>query len=928
MKNTKTISLFVSVIFTTAFFNAACAAETPPINPGPSITPPTEIPGTVNCFDYYKFGSVQVDVESEINSTVSGVPMTFKATIKNDNDYPVVDGAVYAKVFHRQVNEDKAHANGNFLVDQFFVQENISLDAKENKNIDFTWQIPSYALTGEYQIAMFFTSAKKFNLLGLSFTDDVVGNTLNFQVSGELKTNVDFNKNTVQINDQNYHFAAFPPRFKDEDIIVKAELVNSTEEPQAIPVTYKLYSWDGQLESNLIDTKSEVINLEPNQTKQVSYTIQDKTSPVYYMVIESQFQDTKSILDIRTVREDQNKVRINFPAITNYPLKQNQKNTLFVCAHNSGTKDVIENNKLVLTLMDERQNQIHQYVYTGQISGAMMGLKDDFTPQKDYANFTLKAELYTDNQLVDSAEMKYDCSEINKEACPKTNNIFTTESKGLSLIAIASIIVIIIIAVSLIIMLLKKKGRKRNIYTRLLVMGFVMAASLLFGGVRGVDAKSVVWNGNWGGFNLWYYSSFGATVVLNSQQVSVEYRAILKNASTGSVINENSTVPVGTSFAISTLHQDSDISWFASGYAMDSPYGYWKSDAGQPDGWLCISGNYIATPWAYLIKADTYASLSIAPPIKTVTYSGTASLSCDASKMNCKIVSPGTIKAIINFATTNAKWWVSTSGWGCAVTGANDTASSFIPAQSISYNISAFALPPANKAPVVNVVGPIASLTNVAQTFTATANDPENDTVRYGFDWDNSGAVDQWMQASGVYINSGAPGQVAAHSWITAGNKNIRVQACDSKGACAWSNVLPINITTPPPVPVYSCTGADPANTDITGLCSGDSINLAFDAPKTAVASCTDGAKCEYTCKVGFNFVGGNCVAAACSPDNTCLSHVRSPWFGCTATCGGGIGTEYATCDNGCSGTGTAAQSCTNNTPCPSSGGQIEVSPS
>ncbi|TSD00278.1 MAG: hypothetical protein Athens071425_632, partial [Parcubacteria group bacterium Athens0714_25] len=176
--------------------------------PTPTISEPVQLEGSVDCFDYYKFGSVQVDVEGTLNSTVSGVPITFVGKIKNNNSYPVVGGAVYVKVFKKQDNEDSTQSNGNLLVDQFFAKENISLNASASQDIIFQWQVPNYAQSGDYQVAMFFTSAKKFNLLGLSFTDDVVGNTADFSVNGEMKSNVEFDKNTVDINGINYHFAA------------------------------------------------------------------------------------------------------------------------------------------------------------------------------------------------------------------------------------------------------------------------------------------------------------------------------------------------------------------------------------------------------------------------------------------------------------------------------------------------------------------------------------------------------------------------------------------------------------------------------------------------------------------------------------------------------------------------------------------------
>ena len=83
----------------------ALAQDMPP----PAFGQPTAAApaNTINCFDYYHFGSVQVDVTPSVASAVSGVPITFTGSIKNRNPYPVVDGSVYVKIFRERGNGEK-----------------------------------------------------------------------------------------------------------------------------------------------------------------------------------------------------------------------------------------------------------------------------------------------------------------------------------------------------------------------------------------------------------------------------------------------------------------------------------------------------------------------------------------------------------------------------------------------------------------------------------------------------------------------------------------------------------------------------------------------------------------------------------------------------------------------------------------------------
>ena len=394
------------------------AAQTQPPSPlSPGGTAPTQ-PGTVNCFDYYHFGSVQVDVTPSVASAVSGVPITFTGKIKNANPYPVVDGSVYVKIFKQRGSGEK-DANGPDVVDQFYAAEGLTVPADGELPININWSIPSYAVSGEYKIATFFTVSRKFNLLGLPFTDDVVGNTASFKVAGELKNGVSFKKDAVTVAGEKYHFAAFPPRTSATDpVTVEATLTNPTGMSVTVPVTWSLYHWSQNDQTNFITAKTEQVTVAAGKTAKVSFVVDDANHPVYLLQGVAKWHDSSSIINVRFVREGKDHLRINYPSLMSYPLIEGQEATLFSCLHNAGESASVPGGRLELSLLDHKGEVIHSYTYTGDVTGAMMGVAEKFTPKKTYGTFTLDAKLYQGDTLVDQSSVTYDCEELDPTACP------------------------------------------------------------------------------------------------------------------------------------------------------------------------------------------------------------------------------------------------------------------------------------------------------------------------------------------------------------------------------------------------------------------------------------------------------------------------------------------------------------------------------
>lgn len=117
-----------------------------------------------------------------------------------------------------------------------------------------------------------------------------------------------------------------------------------------------------------------------------------------------------------------------------------------------------------------------------------------------------------------------------------------------------------------------------------------------------------------------------------------------------------------------------------------------------------------------------------------------------------------------------------------------------------------------NEAPNIPVIidAPTTGHTEQVCTFTVQSTDPDNDNVRYGFDWNNDNTIDGWtpMHSSGESVS-------ISHSWPygSAGTYDVRVIAEDSLGEQSqFSPATEITIeksdTTPPTVSIDQPTNA------------------------------------------------------------------------------------------------------------------------
>lgn len=398
-------------------------AQTPGVLPQAGMPnaaqPLASTQGAVSCFDYYTFGSVQVDVAPYFSEIFTNQEVLFGGAVKNNNPYPIVDGQVWMKIFKLEQEDDSLlKENGYPLVDFVLLEENITMAANSQRQVDYVWDAPQYAAEGEYKAAFFFTTAYRYNLLGLTFTDDVVGNTTNFELkSTQPFTPVVFDKNSVRLNDTRTSFALPPRQFEGtSQVMAYATLVNNSEQNRLVELTWTAYKWDALQEDFKLDTMVQNVLVPASDILEVAYQTPIHNTAVTFVEAVVVDGDSKSMLNIRYVRDNVLETRINFPSTFTYPLVAGEKAEVFSCVH-STTALTAQNNTLNLTLQDVNGNMIHNYTYEGDITGAMMGLADSFVPEEDYGSFTLTASLSREGNVVEVITTSYDCNDIDPSLC-------------------------------------------------------------------------------------------------------------------------------------------------------------------------------------------------------------------------------------------------------------------------------------------------------------------------------------------------------------------------------------------------------------------------------------------------------------------------------------------------------------------------------
>jgi hypothetical protein len=380
-----------------------------------------------SCFDYYTFGSVGINLTTDFGSYDGGDPVMIMGKITNDNAYPLVGLDIKARVVKDSPDADVSRSE-IIVLDEFDVTQNITLDAHGEYEVSYSYLLPLNAPSGDYQVLFYAVEQDRFNMSGLSFTNDIIGSKVTFKVAGEQPDHVYLDQTQIMVGDQAHNVMAFMTQHSDHGPIpVTIPLYNSSDQEKEMRVTYTLYSWDGVNPKNIIDTKSEDVVVGAKVERGIGYTIAQPSLPVYYLNIVAEPTDQskdksvfneKTISNIRLVVDGKSKPRLNFVGVNSYPLQDGVEATLVTCFHNTNNIQDPNITKIETVIYDQNKKELSRIEYEGPTIPDITGLVSKFTPKRDISQFTIISTMYdAQGNVIDKVEKIYDCSDLNPGAC-------------------------------------------------------------------------------------------------------------------------------------------------------------------------------------------------------------------------------------------------------------------------------------------------------------------------------------------------------------------------------------------------------------------------------------------------------------------------------------------------------------------------------
>lgn len=371
----------------------------------------------VDCFDYYDWGSIEfVFLHADQHRYNAGDTVNFSTTIKNHNPYPIVEGGIYAQVYW--INEESGSAQGDNLIEEFWVMEDLTLDKNQEYPLAFNWEIPEKAPNGHYYVALFHQVKKSFNLSGLPFVSNVYGGSASFEVeNGQQKADFYFDRNTVRLQGEHQMLRNFSQSFEQgETIEYMVGLKNPTDSMKSAYLEYRLYKWDQTKEENLLaeHTKKEFLSIESNSSTDAEISLADLEPGAYLLQLYSEANNWYSIINLRfSVKGEQG--RFIFSGIDKFPLKKGDSFTLFSCFSNTTDWSTSFNGRVEVELTANGKT-IGTAEFDGEITPEIIAVKKDLTAGKEIDKAYLTSRVFgSDGEKDQEITIEYDFSQFRTE---------------------------------------------------------------------------------------------------------------------------------------------------------------------------------------------------------------------------------------------------------------------------------------------------------------------------------------------------------------------------------------------------------------------------------------------------------------------------------------------------------------------------------
>ncbi len=349
--------------------------------------------------------AVVVGIKNEIKSTVPGVPMTFVAMIKNMTPQTFGDTTLVARVYKQ--SEDDALADGHILLDQFVVEKGISLEANGTKEVIFEWAVPNLATEGEYFVTYVLTTEEGYSI---SSGEETGGKGLFFVEADTNQTSgVAFNHGATTINDEDVNLGSRETVISADSVQIKTTLTNPSNSEKTVPVQWNQYAVDYASEKNKRFTKTEVVTLAPNETKELVYDVQPQPEAAVVVTAFTEDGESTSMLAVPYIKVGGHSAYLHLPELSGFPLAAGSEYAVSACV--KIIQEIESQTSITFTLTDSAGEIIHQVTQAVASEVGVTGYGESFTPSQNYENATLTVTLTQNGVVTETYTKTYSCTE-------------------------------------------------------------------------------------------------------------------------------------------------------------------------------------------------------------------------------------------------------------------------------------------------------------------------------------------------------------------------------------------------------------------------------------------------------------------------------------------------------------------------------------
>jgi len=219
---------------------------------------------------------------------------------------PVFENSgIFVQVWRK---DSKKPEKGDYLVDEFYVMEDVVVLEGDTSDFQVNWKIPNEVEKGDYYLLFFINSNKRFDLSGTPLANSSYAERYDFKVLNKSeKKGIVLDKNNIKISGNSYAYKMPVPVIDEDAVSVKIPLKNLDSTEQNVAVKYELFSW-GQTDSlNIISTKNETKSLSSNAEIELQYDLEPTDiNSVYNLKVTAATSQSRSVSNVRFVIKDKN----------------------------------------------------------------------------------------------------------------------------------------------------------------------------------------------------------------------------------------------------------------------------------------------------------------------------------------------------------------------------------------------------------------------------------------------------------------------------------------------------------------------------------------------------------------------------------------------------------------------------------------------